>query len=196
MVSRAASLGIFVRIDMEDHTCTDDTIDIFVRLFREFRNTGIVLQAYLRRTESDVKRLLDIGAGFRLCKGIYVEPAAIAFKDKQEIRDNFLKLLDMMLARKAYVGIATHDPQLIDGAKKLIEKYSLARNEYEFQMLLGVRNDLRDGLLAQGHRLRVYVPFGEKWYAYSIRRFKENPEVAGYVFTALFDWARPRQQKH
>jgi proline dehydrogenase len=194
VIELATGFGTFVRIDMEDHTCTDDTIDVFIRLYKEFKNIGIVLQAYLRRTESDVRRLTDLRAGFRLCKGIYIEPEEIAFKKKQEIRDNFLKLLGMMFERKAYVGIATHDAYLIDGAKKLVEKYSLKPNEYEFQMLLGVRNDLRDALLAAGYKLRVYVPFGEKWFAYSLRRFKENPEVAGYVVTALFDWMRIRKK--
>ncbi len=190
VVELAGSSNYFIWIDMEDHTCTDDTIEIFIRLRKEFTNVGIALQAYLKRTEPDVDRLNELGAGFRLCKGIYIEPEEIALKKKQEVRENFLKLLDRMLSKKAYVGIATHDIYLIVGAKQLIAKYDLQPDKYEFQMLLGVRNDLRDALLVGGHRLRIYVPFGSKWYAYSLRRFKENPEIAGYVFKALFDWAR------
>jgi proline dehydrogenase len=195
VVDLAASLNNFVRVDMEDHTSTDDTIDIFVRLKEEFSNVGIALQAYLKRTGDDVARLNQSGTGYRLCKGIYIEPEEIAFKGKQEVRENYLKLLDSMLAAKAYVGIATHDIFLVVGAKQLIAKYQLQPEEYEFQMLLGVRNDLRDALLAGGHRVRIYVPFGSKWYAYSLRRFKENPEVAGYVFRALFDWTRFKRKK-
>ncbi len=195
VVELAVSFNNFVRIDMEDHTCTDDTIEIFTRLKKDFPNVGIAVQAYLKRTEADVQRLIELGAGFRLCKGIYIEPAEIALKNRKEIRENYLKLLDLMFSKKAYVGIATHDSYLVDGAKKLIAKYQLQPNEYEFQMLLGVRNDLRDALIAGGHRLRVYVPFGSKWHAYSLRRFKENPEVAGYVFKALFDRARVRKRK-
>ncbi|MGD0339523.1 MAG: proline dehydrogenase family protein [Bacteroidota bacterium] len=190
VVELAGSSNYFIWIDMEDHTCTDDTIEIFTRLRKEFTNVGVALQAYLKRTGSDVDKLNELGAGFRLCKGIYIEPEEIALKKKQEVRENFLKLLDRMLSKKAYVGIATHDIYLIVGAKQLIAKYDLQPDKYEFQMLLGVRSDLRDALLAGGHRLRIYVPFGSKWYAYSLRRFKENPEVAGYVFKALFDWAR------
>lgn len=195
IVELARSNNNFVRIDMEDHTCTDGTLDIFRRLRKEFSNVGIVVQAYLKRSEADVRNLVESGAGFRLCKGIYVEPEEIAFKGRMEVRGNFLKLLDIMLSHHAYVGIATHDSYLIDGAKKLIARYQLKPDEYEFQMLLGVRNDIRDALIAGGHRLRVYVPFGSKWYAYSLRRFKENPEVAGYVFKALFDWARIGRRK-
>jgi proline dehydrogenase len=195
VVELAASVNNFVRIDMEDHTCTDDTMDIFIRLKKEFSNVGIALQAYLKRSADDVAMLNELGAGFRLCKGIYIEPEEIAYKGKQEIRENYLILLDHMLAEKAYVGIATHDIFLVVGAKQLIAKYQLRPEQYEFQMLLGVRNDLRDALLAGGHRVRIYVPYGSKWHAYSLRRFKENPEVAGYVFKALFDWARFRREK-
>ena len=195
VIELAARDKNFVRIDMEDHSCTDDTIEIFTRLRKEFSNVGIALQAYLRRSSNDVTTLNGIGTGFRLCKGIYIEPEEVAFRNRQEVRENYLKLLDMMFAKKAYVGIATHDIALIVGAKQLIAKYQLQPEQYEFQMLLGVRNDLRDALLEEGHRVRIYVPFGSKWYAYSIRRFKENPEVAGYVFKALFDWARFRRKK-
>ena len=182
----ASSYGNFVRIDMEDSSCTSDTIDIFRSLQAEHTNCGIVLQAYLRRTEADVRALLAAGANVRLCKGIYKEPEEIAFQGREEVQRNFLLLLRMLLENGCYVGIATHDSVLVDGANALIRDMGLGREAYEFQMLLGVRPELRRALVREGHRLRLYVPFGEHWYAYSVRRFKENPEVAGYVFRALF----------
>jgi proline dehydrogenase len=178
--------GIFVRVDMEDSSCTTDTIDVFRTLHREFPRMGIVVQAYLHRTEEDVRALLSDGAGFRLCKGIYKEPASIAFQDRGEVQRNFLRLLELMLTHGSYVGIATHDTVLVDGAEAMIRRLGLRRDQYEFQMLLGVRPELRRRLVRTGHKVRLYVPFGEHWYAYSMRRFKENPEVAGYVFRALF----------
>jgi proline dehydrogenase len=178
--------GIFVRVDMEDSSCTTDTIDVFRTLHREFPRMGIVVQAYLHRTEEDVRALLSDGAGFRLCKGIYREPASIAFQDRGEVQRNFLRLLELMLTHGSYVGIATHDTVLVDGAEAMIRRLGLRRDQYEFQMLLGVRPELRRRLVRTGHKVRLYVPFGEHWYAYSMRRFKENPEVAGYVFRALF----------
>jgi proline dehydrogenase len=180
----ADDLGIFVRFDMEDHTCTADTISVFQALNREYPKTGIVLQAYLRRTEADVRSMK--GTNFRLCKGIYREPAAIAFQDRGEVQRNFLRLLRQMLTAGSYVGIATHDSVLVDGAVTMIEELGLRKDQYEFQMLLGVRPELRKKLVRDGHTLRLYVPFGEHWYGYSTRRFKENPEIAGYVFKALF----------
>jgi proline dehydrogenase len=187
IIQKAKELNNFVRIDMEDSNCSDDTIDVYVQLRKEYSNLGIVLQAYLYRTESDAVRLMDMGyMNFRLCKGIYVEPETIAFKKKQEINNNFNKVLEVMLKRKAYVGIATHDDALVRNAYNLIKDLKLQRDEYEFQMLLGVRAELRTQIVNDGHRLRVYVPYGHHWYKYSTRRFKENPEIAGYVFKALF----------
>jgi proline dehydrogenase len=130
--------------------------------------------------------LLRTATNFRLCKGIYKEPPAIAFQGREEVQKNYLKLLDLMLRSKSYVGIATHDTVLVDGALKIIQQLGLKRTEYEFQMLLGVRPELRKRLVKEGHKVRLYVPFGEHWYGYSTRRFKENPEIAGYVFKALF----------
>lgn len=182
----AAGYGTFVRFDMEDSTCTTDTIDIFRTLHREFPHTGIVVQAYLHRTEEDVATLLKEGVGFRLCKGIYKERKEIAFQGRGEVQQNFVRLLEMMLKSGSYVGIATHDSVLIDAAYELISDMHLAKDRYEFQMLLGVRPELRRKLVRDGHKVRLYVPFGEHWYGYSMRRFKENPEIAGYVFRALF----------
>ena len=182
----AAQYGTFVRFDMEDSTCTTDTISVFRTLHREFPNTGIVVQAYLRRTESDVTDLLKDGTNFRLCKGIYKEKPDIAFQGREEVQQNYIRLLQVMLEHHSYVGIATHDTVLVDAGYRFIARMNLQKNQYEFQMLLGVRPELRKKLVRDGHKVRLYVPFGEHWYGYSMRRFKENPEVAGYVTKALF----------
>lgn len=183
VVADAAARRIFVRIDMEHSGCTDDTL----RLYRELReagrdNVGVVLQSYLRRTLTDVAALADLRPSVRLCKGIYVEPASIAFTDRRQIRDNFLQALDALLEAGSYVAVATHDEWLIE---RSLERVSgLGRDEYELQMLLGVREDRATELVAAGHRLRVYVPYGDRWYEYSLRRLQENPAVAGMVAKA------------
>ena len=182
----AAGHNIFVRFDMEDSTCTTDTIAIFRTLHRDFPSTGIVLQAYMRRSEDDVLGLLEDRPNFRLCKGIYKEKKEIAFQTREEVQQNFIRLLELILKRNAYVGIATHDTVLVDAARGFIRTMGPGKDRFEFQMLLGVRPELRKRLVRDGHRVRLYVPFGEHWYGYSTRRFKENPEVAGYVFKALF----------
>ena len=181
-----AEAGSFVRIDMEDAQCTDATLDIYRTLRSEFPGrVGVVLQARLRRTMEDVDALTAGPANFRLCKGIYLEPRAIAYTDAEIIRDNFTMILDRMFERGAYVGIATHDERLVWDALRLIRKYGLTPDRYEFQMLLGVEDELRRILLDAGHRLRVYVPYGEQWHAYSVRRLRENPQIAGYAFKAM-----------
>ena len=182
----AAGYNTFVRFDMEDSSCTTDTIAIFQALNREFPKTGIVLQAYMRRSESDVNTLVKEKTNFRLCKGIYKEPPDIAFQGREEVQQNYVKLLEMMLGNGCYVGIATHDSVLVDAARRITKQLGLTNDRFEFQMLLGVRPELRRKLVRDGYKLRLYVPFGEHWYGYSVRRFKENPEIAGYVFKALF----------
>ena len=182
LVRGAAELSNFVRIDMEDSSCTDDTLRIYRALRGEgLDNVGIVLQATLRRTLDDVGALAGLGLNVRLCKGIYVEPPDIAFQEFGEVRDNFVRTLDALLEAGAYVGIATHDEWLVSEALRLLENYGRAPEEYEFQMLLGVRELLGDRLVREGHRLRIYVPFGRHWYSYSLRRLQENPKIAGYV---------------
>ena len=181
VVSHAAG-GNFVRIDMEDSSTTDDNL----RLYRELReggheNVGIVLQARLKRTLEDVRALAELRPSVRLCKGIYIEPAEIAYRDFEAIRSNFVSVLDALWDAGCYVGIATHDEWLIEQAQKGIEERCLGREEYEFQMLLGVRPALGDELVRAGHRLRIYTPFGRYWYAYSMRRLQENPKIAGYI---------------
>ena len=182
VVRDAARRGNFVRIDMEDSSCTDDTL----RLYSELReagheNVGVVLQAYLRRTIDDVRALADLRPNVRLCKGIYVEPPHIAFHDFDAVRANFVKTLDALFDAGSYVGIATHDEWLVDEGRRIVSERKLATSDYEFQMLLGVRQDLGNRLIADGHRLRIYVPFGRHWYAYSLRRLQENPKIAGYI---------------
>ncbi|MBW7888197.1 MAG: proline dehydrogenase family protein [Bacteroidetes bacterium] len=187
ILRHAASLNNFVRIDMEDHTCTAETLEVY-RTVRNLypKHVGIVIQAYLYRSKEDILALAQEQANVRLCKGIYNEPAKVAIKDRAAIQKNYNELLQVLLEKKCYTGIATHDDVLIEHAKRLIGEMKLSKNEYEFQMLLGVRNEKRDELLAEKHRLRVYVPFGKDWYGYSVRRLKENPQMAGHVFKAIF----------
>ncbi len=188
LVKRAGELNNFVRIDMEDSPYTDATIRIYKRIFEEYNNVGIVLQAYLKRTYSDTINLNKLGADYRLCKGIYIEPFSISYKDKQAIRDNYVKVLECMLTNGNYVGIATHDKYLIDEAYRLIKEYNISNDKFEFQMLLGVRSDLRDKIKNYGYKVRIYVPFGEDWYPYSIRRLKENPQIAGHIVKNIFSF--------
>ncbi len=187
LMQAATEVDNFVRIDMEDSSCTTATLRIYETLRDEFPDrVGAVLQSRLRRTLADVEHLTSCRANFRLCKGIYIEPRPIAFTHPELIRRNFTLALERMLARDAYVGIATHDELLVWDALELIHRFGLKPEQYEFQMLLGVDEELRRIILESGHRLRVYVPFGEQWYAYSVRRLKENPQIAGYAFRALF----------
>ena len=186
IVQEAKTHGNFVRIDMEDSDCTSDTIEIYERLRQEFENVGVVIQAYLRRSLEDVNQLCQTPANLRICKGIYIEPRDIAYKDGEIVNNNFAWLVETALAQKSYVGIATHDEKVVWHALRIIDSLGLKREEYEFQMLLGVDEQLRDILVNAGHRLRVYVPYGKQWYAYVVRRLKENPKIASYVLKALF----------
>ncbi|MCR4438528.1 MAG: proline dehydrogenase family protein [bacterium] len=186
IVAEAARHGNFVRIDMEDSSCTSDTIALYLRLREKYDNVGIVLQAYLRRTLADAEHLIKHKTNFRLCKGIYVEPHHLAWKDPEIVNYNFAYLAELILRNGCYVGIATHDERLIWHALRIIHTLGLRRDQYEFQMLLGVTEKLRSILVSEGHRLRVYVPFGQQWYAYSTRRLKENPQIAGYIVKSLF----------
>ncbi len=192
VVSLAASKSSFVRIDMEDSQCVDREIELFRKLRMEFpANVGLVIQAYMRRTLSDLESLADLNSAenplnFRLCKGIYIEPENIAFQEFKEVQTNYLQALDFMLRKKMYVGIATHDKQLVAEAYKLLDKYNVPKYRYEFQMLFGVTPDLRKSIVEKGHLMRVYVPFGEDWFGYSTRRLKENPKMAAEIIKALF----------
>lgn len=187
LAAKAKDLGIFMRLDMENSPYTDDTIKAYKKLREEgFDNIGTVFQAYMKRTEADIKSLIDYKPNLRLCKGIYVEDASIAIKDKEGIRDNYKMLLELMLDNGMYPCIATHDEPLIQFAEEQIKKRDLKPEQYEMQMLLGVREERREQLLKAGHPLRVYVPFGEDWYGYSTRRLKENPQMAGHIVKSIF----------
>jgi len=178
VVRRAAEVGNFVRIDMEDASTTEDTL----RIYRELReagldNVGVVMQARLRRTLDDIEALAELRPNIRICKGIYLEPEEIAFTGFEEIRLNYVRCLEALDSAASFVGVATHDEFLVSEAKRVMQE------PYEFQMLLGVREPLGDQLVRDGARLRIYVPYGRQWYEYSLRRLQENPRIAGYVAT-------------
>lgn len=186
LVVKAKSMGSFVRIDMEDSSTTDLTINLFKRLNQKYDNVGIVIQSYLMRSMNDIRELNKLGTDYRLCKGIYIESPAIAYKDRQKVRDNYIELLKLMLKDGNYVGIATHDDYLVEQAYRLIKEMNIPKDKFEFQMLLGVKENLRDKINGDGFKIRIYVPFGQDWYAYSIRRLKENPHIAGQIFKSIF----------
>jgi proline dehydrogenase len=194
VVREAARRDNFVRIDMEDSSTTDATL----RLYRELReagheNVGVVLQAYLRRTVDDIRALADLHPSVRICKGIYVEPPELAFQGYEEVRTSFVRALEELLDAGCYVGIATHDDWLVGEARRIVARRGLDRDEYEFQMLYGVAEPLGNQLVRDGHRLRIYVPFGEHWYAYSLRRLQENPKIAGYIASDTLGRLVPRR---
>jgi proline dehydrogenase len=192
LVEEAARFGNFVRIDMEDSSTTSETLALYRELRDEgHENLGVVLQAALKRTLDDISALGDLRPNVRVCKGIYVEPPEIAYQEDETVRLNFLDALEALLDLGSYVGIATHDDWLIGEALAFLERRGLGKDAYEFQMLLGVRPELGDELVREGHRLRIYVPFGRRWYEYSIRRLQENPKLAGYVALDTLKRFRP-----
>mgnify|MGYP000966101160 CR=1 FL=1 len=187
LVAKANEKGMQICIDMENSPYTTQTLDLFRKLKSEgMDNVGIVIQAYMRRSFDDIDSVAGLKPFVRLCKGIYREPADVAFQSKEEVRGNYKKLLRQLFDKGLYVGIATHDEPLIKDALEFLNSNKIGHDAYEFQMLLGVREHRRQELLKEGHRLRVYVPFGEDWYGYATRRLKENPEVAGQIFKAMF----------
>lgn len=181
IVEYAAERGRFVRIDMESSLQTGSTVELALDMHRRHRSTGTVIQAYMRRSLGDVTRLIEAGVTARLCKGIYDEPREVAYKDFDVVRENYVLLMEEYLRSGVYLGIATHDEYLVWHALRLIHRLDVPGDRYEFQMLLGVDEELRRILVEAGHRVRVYVPFGDEWYEYSTRRLKENPKIAGYV---------------
>jgi proline dehydrogenase len=188
LVQKAKEINSFIRIDMEDSPYTDATFRLFRKLKQDYDNLGVVVQAYLKRTYDDVVILNKLGSNYRLCKGIYIEPPAIAYKEKEVIRNNYVKNLELMFKNGNYVGIATHDIYLVNEAYRLIRELNIPKDKFEFQMLLGVREDLRNKINNDGYKIRIYIPFGKDWYAYSTRRLKENPQVAGYIFKSMFSF--------
>jgi len=186
LVENAKEMNNFLRIDMEDSPQTDATFRLYKRLREKFNNVGVVIQSYLKRSYNDVVELNKLNTNYRLCKGIYIEPAEIAYKDRQKVRENYIKILEEILKAGNYVGIATHDEYLINESYKLIKEMNIPKDKFEFQMLLGVREDLRDKINSDGYKIRIYVPFGKDWYKYSIRRLQENPQIAGHIVKNLF----------
>ena len=192
LVRLSAGHGRFVRIDMEDSSTTTATLDLYRRLRAEGHdNVGIVVQAMLRRTLDDVAELADLRPNVRVCKGIYVEPAEIAYQGDEAVRFNFVETISALWEGGAKVAVATHDDALVAKALELIRERGLGHERYEFQLLLGVREELADELVRGGHTVRIYVPYGQKWYEYSLRRLQENPKLAGYVARDVVRRLRP-----
>ncbi|MFC2138017.1 proline dehydrogenase family protein [Bacteroidota bacterium] len=192
IIKIAASYNNFIRIDMEGSECTQKEIDLFIKLKKEFPdNVGLVFQVYLKRTYNDILNLMNLknqntDLNFRICKGIYIEPESIAYKKEDEINRNFEFILDYLFKNDIYVAIATHNKEIINSAIKMIELYNVPSNRYEFQMLYGVSPELRRKLVKKGYKMRVYVPFGDKWFNYSTRRLKENPSLVYHIIKSLF----------
>ncbi len=186
LVGEAKRRGNFVRIDMEDSSRTEVTLRIFTRLFREFGTVGIVLQSYLRRTGEDLGEVLALGARVRLCKGAYQESAEVAFEEKREVDDNYLRLTKRLLTSGIYHGLATHDERIIEATQAFVAEKGIARDSFEFQMLYGIRRDLQQRLVREGYRVRVYVPYGRFWYPYFMRRLAERPANLWFVMRNLF----------
>lgn len=186
VVLRARDYNNFVRIDMEGSPYTDSTLRIFRWLRQKYENVGIVVQAYLYRTEKDIEDLLQLKSRIRLCKGAYKEPPTIAFKKKIDTDRNYIQLMKILLKSGIYHGIATHDPAMIQATKKFAKTERIANEQFEFQMLYGIRRDLQRQLIREGYKLRVYVPYGEEWYSYLMRRMAERPANLFFVVRNLF----------
>jgi proline dehydrogenase len=189
---RAAELGAFVRIDMEDHRKTDATLGLWRDLRSINPSSGVVIQSALRRSAADVDRLIGEGARVRLCKGAYKEPAAVAFQEKAEVDRSYVELMDRLLIEGVYPAIATHDPRIIRRAIALAEREAIGPERFEFQMLYGVRRDLQERLVADGWTVRVYVPFGQEWYPYFMRRLAERPANVAFLLRSVLREGRGR----
>ncbi len=186
ILKRAAALGIFIRVDMEDSSCTQRTLDIVLRVHREIAGVGTVIQAYLYRSEKDVRLLIENGVGIRLCKGAYLEPATVAFKKKRDTDENFIKLMKLMLPTGLRHGIATHDEIMIAATKQFAAEKNIPKDHVEFQMLYGIRRDLQQQLAREGYGMRIYIPYGARWYPYFMRRLAERPANLIFIFRNLF----------
>ena len=187
VVEDAQRRGNFVRVDMEDSNVTQVTLDIFKRLRSEFglNDVGIVLQSYLRRTFNDAQELVKLPARIRICKGAYNEPPEVAFPDKKDVDQNYVRVMQLLLASGTYHGIATHDPKMIDATINFANREGIAKDQFEFQMLFGVRRDLQRQLARDGYKVRVYVPYGKHWYPYFMRRLAERPANVWFVMKNL-----------
>ena len=188
VVEDAARRGNFVRVDMESSSVTQVTLDIFKRLRGEFglNEVGIVLQSYLRRTYNDAQEMLKLPARIRICKGAYNEPPEVAFPDKKDVDENYIRVMQLLLSSGIYHGIATHDPKMIDATIDYAQRQGIRKEDFEFQMLYGVRRDLQRQLARDGYNMRVYVPYGKHWYPYFMRRLAERPANIWFVLKNLF----------
>ena len=187
LIKKAHELSNFVRIDMESSEVTDDTIFIYKKLSRDYSNFGIVFQSYLFRTLNDIKNLNINNLNFRLCKGIYSEPSKIAYQNRDEINKNYLDILDYAISNRIYVAIATHDEHLLEESYKIIEKHNANSEDFEFQGLYGVPlKKWYQKHFENNYKIRLYMPFGDDWHDYSLRRIKENPNIAKYIIKNLF----------
>lgn len=175
IIERAKKHDNFVRMDMEGSDCTEDTLEVFKTLRKKYDNVGIVVQSYLYRTERDVDEVLKLGGRIRLCKGAYKEPKEIAFPKRQQVDENFVKLMEKMLKSGVYHGIATHDEKLIEKTKQFAQKNNIPKDRFEFQLLYGIRSELGRKLINEGYNVRIYIPFGREWYPYFMRRLAERP---------------------
>ncbi|MGC2269448.1 MAG: proline dehydrogenase family protein [Candidatus Acidiferrales bacterium] len=185
IVAHATSQGNFVRIDMEGSAYTQRTVEIAKRVRAKYTGVGTVMQAYLYRTEQDVQDLLAAGCRLRLCKGAYKEPPEVAFPKKSDVDANYVKLMKMMLPSGIYHGIATHGPAMIQATKDFVREQNIKRDQFEFQMLYGIRTDLQEKLVREGYRVRVYIPYGVDWFPYFMRRLAERPANVGFFLRNL-----------
>ncbi len=187
LVNAAKKYNNFLRLDMENSPYTSETINLYKKAFESYSNVGIVLQAYMHRSKDDLDKLANEKFNVRICKGIYIESEDIAFRDYQKIRDNYIVLVQQALIKGAYVGIASHDEYLIDKLYLWIKENQIPTTQYEFQILHGVPMEKKlQQLIKEGNKVRVYVPYGDNWYDYSVRRLKENPKMAGYIIKNIF----------
>jgi proline dehydrogenase len=186
LVRQAAAMGNFVRVDMESSQYTTRTLDLVVDLHARYQTTGAVIQAYLYRSRQDVEMLCEHGIRVRLCKGAYLEPPSVAFKNKADVDRNFVELMNILLETGVYPAIATHDEKIIEQTKRFVESRQISRDSFEFQMLYGIRRDIQRRLVGQGYRLRVYVPYGQAWYPYFMRRLAERPANVFFLVRNLF----------
>ncbi len=175
LVRQAAAMGNFVRVDMESSQYTSRTLDLVTDLHARYQSTGAVIQAYLYRSRQDVEMLCARGIRVRLCKGAYLEPPSVAFKNKADVDRNFVELMNILLETGVYPAIATHDEKIIEQTRRFVESRQISRDSFEFQMLYGIRRDIQRRLVSQGYRLRVYVPYGQAWFPYFMRRLAERP---------------------
>jgi proline dehydrogenase len=188
VVEDAHKRGNFVRVDMEDSSVTQVTLDIFKRLRDEFGvdEVGIVLQSYLKRTYADAQAMLKLPARIRICKGAYNEPPEVAFEDKKDVDQNYIRVMQLLLSSGIYHGIATHDPKMIDATVDFASREGIGKEKFEFQMLYGIRRDLERQLAGDGYNMRIYVPYGKHWYPYFMRRLAERPANVWFILKSLF----------